>query len=286
MNLEASIFPAKIFLFGEYSILNGSDALVLPLNLYRAVASNDNFLGEKLDGFIEYIKIQDWFENYFDISKILEQRDHSWAVSSDIPIGKGLGSSGAFVALFFQTFNQKDNICDKELISVLGKLESYFHFHSSGIDPFVSLKKKTCLFSSRGKSVELLAPERFDLNKLNCHMYLLDSKISRETSAYIQIFKEKMKTKEFSSNLNEYCSLVNFVILQLLDSNSFSFELIDKIGIFQRKLFNEMFPQKVLDFVDSLEEKVALKLCGAGGGGYFQLFSTSVLKHENLIEIT
>ena len=70
---------------------------------------------------------------------------------STIPVGYGLGSSGAVVAGVFDRYSQGQTLEDlNALRSILGKMESCFHGKSSGLDPLVCYQQQALLLQGKG----------------------------------------------------------------------------------------------------------------------------------------
>ena len=144
-------FNSKILLFGEYTLMHKSMALVLPCDRYSgkldfydsalnkeyAIQSNEylkkfsSFIASNLD------------ENFVLEVKLLEQEiENGLFFQSNIPQGYGLGSSGALVvAIFLRYLKKTKSLKDEfkwvtykkieQLKSSLGKMESFFHGKSS-----------------------------------------------------------------------------------------------------------------------------------------------------------
>jgi len=110
-NLKNKIFNSKILLFGEFSILNNLDALIIPFskfygNLafdYKIKTNESNFELSKYFKFLELNK----FNNILDLDNFKSDLDRNIYFESNIPIGYGLGSSGALVAAVFDKYYRK-----------------------------------------------------------------------------------------------------------------------------------------------------------------------------------
>ena len=145
-------FNSKILLFGEYTVLQNSMALVIPCDLYSgqlnfydsadnknyAIQSNE-FL-KKFSGFIaSHVD-----ENFvLEVKRFEAEINNGLFFQSTIPQGYGLGSSGALVvAIFLRYLKKAKGLKDdmkvktfnklEQLKNSLGKLESFFHGVSSG----------------------------------------------------------------------------------------------------------------------------------------------------------
>jgi mevalonate kinase len=265
--LNTRSYSAKILLFGEYTILNGSKALAVPYHDFSgrwtfedsttSLAQNSR---EALRSFLSHTS-----ETYLDYPRLKSDIENGLWFNSTIPHGFGLGSSGALIAAIFETYGRQGDHLIEDKFS-LAKLEDYFHGSSSGIDPLVSLLQKPLLIHT-SDHVEVLNSE-MNLNGF----FLLNTGRQRNTGPLVNIYREKMKDPEFKRGCAEVLSReVNFAIEEILQGNrttlSHHLWLISK---FQWESFPEMIPTQMrslwakgLDSGDYI-----LKLCGAGGGGF------------------
>lgn len=265
--LNSRTYSAKILLFGEYTILNGSKALAVPYHDFSGCWTFEDstteltrISKEALRSFLSHTS-----EAYFDYARLKADIEKGLWFSSTIPNGFGLGSSGALIAAIFETYGRVGQSVLEDKFS-LAKLEDYFHGSSSGIDPLVSLLQKPLLIHTFDH-VEVLNQE-IELNGF----FLLNTGRPRNTGPLVNIYREKMKDPEFKRGCAEVLSReVNFTIDEILkgDRSTLSHHLW-LISKFQWEFFPEMIPTQMrslwakgLDSGDYI-----LKLCGAGGGGF------------------
>ncbi len=272
-------FPAKVLLFGEYTILNGSKALAIPYWSHSGKWSQEPLAGENeqmshrsLEAFLAHSS-----EQYLDHHKLKADIQNGLWFDSTIPHGCGVGSSGALIAAIYETYSLKRGSMQEEKLA-LARLEDYFHGSSSGIDPLVSLIQKPLLIHSFDE-VEVLSGDL----KLD-GFFLVDSGKSRSTGSLVSIYQEKMKDPEFKKGCAEVLSReVNFAINCILnDERANLFHHMWLISKFQWEFFPEMIPTQMRGlWSKGLESGLyALKLCGAGGGGYILGFSDKLSAHE------
>ncbi len=274
--LMSKQYPSKIFLFGEYSILAGSKALALPYHPFSGSGVYGLEKKSNLKGLCNYLKAKSINQEdlNLDIEKLEVALDKGWSFSSNIPVGRGLGSSGALCACIVENFSLNTFKSENELKQCLSLVESYYHGESSGVDPLISFTQKTHLFSSLDsfesvsnikKSVESLLNE-FDL-------YLLDTGVEREGSSYIKIFLENLKDPDFQKKVEAYNLLNDLLIDKFLKPEGLKVALGD-VSRFQLDIFKEMYTNEMRVLSENLlkKEQGFLKLCGAGGGGYYLLF--------------
>jgi mevalonate kinase len=134
-------YPSKLLLFGEHTVLRGSQALAMPLGNFagRWQFSEDKTKQYDLPKLIEYVKnLSENGKIAFDTEGSLSALERGLFFDSNVPRGYGAGSSGALVAALYDAFGLDKTLTISELKSALGKMESFFHGESSGLDPLVS----------------------------------------------------------------------------------------------------------------------------------------------------
>lgn len=274
-------FPAKVLLFGEYTILNGSKALAIPYPelqgrwSFEVKSSEGRVLSrESLARFLKEHKSSsiDWNQLTDDFEKGL------WFDSS-IPHGYGLGSSGSFIAALYERYGDK-SLNHDEIREGLARLEDFFHGSSSGIDPFVSYISKPLLIHSFS-NVEILERD-LDLKGF----FLLNTGKARQTAPLVKTYQEKLKDPEFKKGCADILSKdVNLAIEGLVSGKSENtFHHMWHISKFQWDFFPEMIPTQMRGlWSKGLENgEYALKLCGAGGGGYLLGFSDKIDRTQTM----
>jgi len=269
-------YPAKLLLFGEYTVLNGSQALAVPLNKWQGkwVKENNN----DLSSFEDIIKYVSWLITkdllgQDQVQKIISDFKEGWSYQSNIPQGYGVGSSGAFVAAFFDRyFDASDDL--EKIHTTMAKMEGYFHGASSGLDPLISYINKPVYKDDEGHYLSLNDkgwPDGFKI-------YLLDSGHGRETGPLVTQYKMQLQDSGFSEKIKrQYIPMVEHAIhFYLGGEGKMLEESISVISQFQRQYFTDMIPAHVMEKWDELTAipGVYVKLCGAGGGGYFLVIST------------
>ena len=281
---------SKILLFGEYSALDGSMALVLPWKRYWGHWSFYN--SDIKSGFAlrsnQYLKDFSYFlerhpdENILlDVKQFEEDIKNGLFFESNIAQGYGLGSSGAVVAAVVLRYATRIHDLKSELTEMtvgqmqqlrtsLGKLESFFHGSSSGLDPLCILINKPLLLES---NKEIITTQLPPLNEAGSNVvFLLNTGISRTTSRLMTLFQDLYKDPKFKTKIkNELVSFTNESINEFLDNQpSYLYRSLDQLSRFQLSEMSDFIPhpfeqlaQKGLEHGDYF-----LKLCGAGGGGY------------------
>ncbi|MEZ5056633.1 MAG: mevalonate kinase [Saprospiraceae bacterium] len=276
LNLQLGTIPSKVLLFGEYTILQGSDALAIPnFDLYTFWKDNgDKKKQLNLSDFAAFLA-QTSLPFSLDLAAFNNDLKNGWYLHSNIPTGYGLGSSGAVVAAIVEKYGSNYEGLDLEVLhQSLAKMEGFFHGASSGIDPLVCLLKKPVLIKNGGQ-IEVL--NSFIEKSHLPNTFLLDSKQSRKTGPLVAHFKEMAEKPGFQSMLKVgLIPAQNRAITTFLNGEMKSFwQALESISSLQFEFFQKMILKEQLEYwKEGLENKnYFLKLCGAGGGGFLLAFS-------------
>jgi mevalonate kinase len=154
----------------------------------------------------------------------------------------------------------------------MAMMESYFHGKSSGLDPLISYIDHPLLIQG---SQEVSIIEKPKLNSMG-QFYLLDTKIQRKTSPLVHQFLKDCSDEKYLSGIDKYMNLTNLIIDDLLELNKKSFvDRFKDISRLQYLYFEKMIPDSLKDiWLSGLENReYYMKLCGAGGGGFFLIYS-------------
>ncbi|MDZ7881173.1 MAG: hypothetical protein U5L45_26130 [Saprospiraceae bacterium] len=275
-----TFYPSKLLLFGEHTVLRGSQALAMPLLNYagRWQFSEDKAKQYDLLKFAEYLKnLAENGKIAFDTEGLFLALEKGLFFDSNVPRGYGAGSSGALVAGLYDVFGLDKYLTISDLKIILGRIESFFHGESSGLDPLVSYVKKPILIRS-DKTMTTLTTAKNDLPR-----FLIDTKQSRKTEPLVKIFLEKIaRSPEFSDLIvSELVPLVNEAIVAFLNNQTpLLFETVHRISLFQYRFLPEMIPMAFKNlWLEGLAGDVyKLKLCGAGGGGFILGFCNDLDK--------
>ncbi len=274
-------YCAKILLFGEYGIVKGSKGVAFPLNTFSGSLKNTNDGNSTLSGFIEHLKRSKILNRELDLHRLENDYQSGLVFESDIPQGYGVGSSGALCAAFFGTYaknyNREESYDSNDLgfiQELLAMMESFFHGKSSGLDPLISYINTPVLIKN---SQQVSIIDKPNLNDLG-QFYLLDTKTQRKTSPLVHQFLKDCSDDKYSDGINKYMNLTNLIIDDLLDKNKEAFSnRFKELSRLQYLYFEKMIPNALKDiWLSGLETKeFYMKLCGAGGGGFFIIYSLS-----------
>lgn len=278
-------FPAKILLFGEYSILKGSDACAFPLHKFsgklvptRQETKGNHLLDTSGDGLQKLLMYLNHDINrnsaalILDIERLSADIENGLSFDSDIPKNYGTGSSGALTAAIYHTYGLKQVPVDHETLrSTLAFMESAFHGKSSGIDPLVSYLDQSIFLingevHSSGESLENLE-NQFAIE-------LVDSGRPGATHTGVSNFVSGNSIGHSHDKLftEAYLPLINSLVSDLWHNRATS--LMDRflqVSDLQLRLFPHLFTENMTQLAqDGLDSgKHALKLCGSGGGGFY-----------------
>lgn len=288
-------FNSKILLFGEYTLMHNSQALVIPcdrysgrLNFYesaqnKAYAIQSNEYLKKFSSFIA----SNLDENFVLEVKLFEQEiENGLFFQSNIPQGYGLGSSGALVvAIFLRYLKKTKSLKDdlkwvtfkkfEQLKSSLGKMESFFHGVSSGLDPLSIILNEPVLYKSAHDIITTALPEKKEEGK-NV-VFLLNTNIARSTSGLMSRFQNLYQKPDFRNKLHEeLVPNTDAAIQNFLGGDPSSlYKHVHDISSFQINEMKDFIPQPLQQSVKKGLEHgdYSLKLCGAGGGGFMLGFT-------------
>lgn len=275
-------YPAKLLLFGEYSVIYGSEALAVPINEYYGewiLNGEVSYASHSLTGLYLYLAKVNL--KSLDLRKLKSDIDNGLYFKSNIPVGYGLGSSGSLCAGILDRYKTGE-VADwdpKQIQKELGQIESFFHGKSSGLDPLISYYNKAILVNSSGV-LEVLE-DAVTPNRL--YVYLIDSGMPRKTESLVNAFVAKIQEGNKLVELKrDYIPLVNKCIEGWLSGKPNLLSDIKELSRFQLNYFADYIPDNILKMWTELMQNndAAVKLCGAGGGGFFLLFSDKIIENS------
>lgn len=299
-------FNSKILLFGEYTVLQNSMALVVPCDLYsgqlnfyesahnKKYALQSNEYLKKFCGFIaSHVD-----ENFvLEVKQFERELENGLFFQSTIPQGYGLGSSGALVVAIFLRYlrkakSVKDDLKEltfgkiEQLKNSLGKLESFFHGVSSGLDPLSIILNEPILYKNANDIITTSLPER--KKEGNSVIFLLNTQIPRSTSGLMAKFHKLQESEDFKRKLREELVHNNDEAIRhfLANENEAFQKNLFSISSFQLNEMKEFIPETLRPSVKNGLETgdYFLKLCGAGGGGFMLGFTQDWTKTQDALK--
>lgn len=302
--MKGPLFYSKILLFGEYGIIKDSKGLAIPYNFYNGALKIDDNLSEiaqksnqSLKAFATYLAQLSFNEPelvQFDLDSLNQDVAAGMYFDSSIPQGYGVGSSGALVAAVYDKY-AKDKITVLEnlnrekllrLKKIFGRMESFFHGTSSGLDPLNSYLSLPILINSKDHIEPTGIPSQKEEGK--GAVFLIDSEMVGETAPLVNIFMENLKNEGFRNMLktqfNKYTELcVESFLKGDFKSVYTNTKQLSKIAL---NHFKPMIPEKFHNVwqqgIDTND--YYLKLCGSGGGGYILGFAPDYEKAKQALK--
>ncbi len=273
-------------MLGEHTVLHGSAAFAVPLRRYSARVAL-----QRLTSDAHQLPIEKGIHASFDFGKWLafaktsevlagkldferwEQESQGLGVYADIPIGYGLGSSGAITAEAYRRYLLEEVPSLPLLRKQLAALESFFHGESSGLDPLVSFLDQAIYIHPSGEIEAVTMAETFPIFDSKGAWFLIDSGQPRAGKDAIARFGESCKDNRW---VKEVLKPMNVLVDAL--AQGFKLEHVDGLSPKLRALSELQLEALKFLIPTSIETKWSqwlskdvayLKLCGAGGGGFF-----------------
>lgn len=278
MEVRGSSYSGKVLLFGEHVVVQGAQALAVPLPDFQgcwefSVQPNSaaaSVLIEWAD-YLEEKQNSGSLGCQLDLNRFRGDLDAGMYFDSNIPQGYGAGSSGALCAALYARYAnsplpREDEATYSQLKSILGVIESFFHGKSSGADPLVSYVNRPLLFDHGGSIRQVT------MKGAGGHLFLLDTGKARQTGPLVNIFQDWCRSESFLSNVLAELVPATEDAIQCLISGDIGelYEAFHSISYFQYRFMQEFIlpPWREIWLEALSEEEHVLKLCGAGGGGF------------------
>ena len=243
----ARAYPAKLLLFGEYTIIVGGQALATPLPLFqgrwaKAQAHESPVdLQQKLPAFLDYLRQREWARS-FRLDAFARDLEQAYYFASTIPLGYGAGSSGALCAAVYDRNGPATPSRDLRLLRHdLARMDSFFHGSSSGTDPLVCyLGRSLRLYGKENMEIVDLPPATERMPQL----FLLDTQRSRETAPLVQQFLRQREEAHFSETALPALSAANQRAIEVLLAGRWEIlmEAWKDISDLQAEQFTAMIP--------------------------------------------
>lgn len=289
--MSSKKFYSKILLFGEYSVIRDSMALAVPYDLFygefnfanqQSISPKVSESNSELKNLFQHLKHEEEENKLpfnFDFTSFEFDIGQGLFFLSTIPSGYGVGSSGALTAALYDRYvldrEQFSLINDElkiiELKNNLAVIEDYFHGKSSGVDPLLSYLNAPLLLKTKTKINKVVIPQ-FSKSAKGA-FFILNTNRARKTEALVNLFFEKIKNKDFEQKVDhELIPMSNKCIQSFLDADQMTFvQEFKKLSHWQIDNLAPMVPNlyQTLWTKGLNTDHYYLKLCGAGGGGFF-----------------
>jgi len=259
-------FPAKILLFGEYTVIRGGAALALPYPEH----SGRWGAGAPVHDWNPLLRFVQTCPELLDVTALELDIARGHGFLSDIPQGKGLGSSGALVAALYRAYGCNVPTDLEGVRDRLARLEACYHGQSSGVDPLVSWVARPLLL--RGQEAPVLVDLPIGDWTSSGRWFLLDSGVARHSAPLIAVYRRKLEDEAFQGRIRALAGIVEELVAAYRQFDEAHVGIgMEELSRLQLDVFQEMIPAELRTLWErGLEERqFALKLCGAGGGGFF-----------------
>ncbi len=263
--------PSKVLLLGEYTVLNGGVAIAVPFGRFSGQWTLDHSLPRIRPTFINYLeRINSTLTTPLSLQKLKTSEERGWRFKSNIPIGRGLGSSAALTASLYRSLTETHSI--STAFHDMALIESFFHGRSSGLDALVSYTGKPIYFQ------KIQGPKEIELPGGKEQFYLIDSQIDRSTQPLVHWFSQQMMDAPFQHAMAELSHLTE-ICADLLRTGGSVLEPLNQISRLQYQFLNQLIPPSIESIwrCSLSNPQIAVKLCGAGGGGHFLVITSPTI---------
>ncbi len=273
-------YPAKLLLFGEYTVLEGGQALALPVWDFSGEwvfeGGGAQSFGESLNELAAWLVERERLgslEGRWMLHRLRADLLSGAVFRSSIPAGYGLGSSGALVAALFETYctdsERLESLPLGHLRAMLAEVESFFHGTSSGVDPLVSLLGKPLLID--GDELKAVRGREWAAQG-KVALFLFDTQHPRQTAPLVAAFRKRLAAEpDFAKAIDAFKVANDAAVYAFLHGSADELaEAWCRISALQVRHMQEMIPSGAAELWREglATDRWWLKLCGAGGGGY------------------
>lgn len=302
--MKGPLFYSKILLFGEYGIIKDSKGLSIPYNYYNGALKIDaneseeaKQSNESLKAFaahLQTLQVEQPELVTFELDRLLNDVNNGMYFDSSIPQGYGVGSSGALVAAIYDEYAQDkitvlENLTREKLLQlkqIFGKMESFFHGTSSGLDPLNSYLSLPILINSKDHIEPTGIPSQKEEGK--GAVFLIDSEMVGETAPMVNIFMDNLKNEGFRTMMKSQFTKYTDAAVENFLKGDFKtlFTNTKELSKIALSHFKPMIPEKFHNvWAQGIESNdYYLKLCGSGGGGYILGFAPDYDKAKEALK--
>lgn len=297
-SIKESLFYGKILLFGEYGVIEDAMALSIPFENYNGrfifYSDDASFAKESNEHLSNYhhhlseLKANNELPCDLDLEKFKSDIENGMLFDSSIPQGYGVGSSGALVAAIYDKYATKkirstntENAKILELKQIFGKMESYFHGTSSGLDPLICYLKLPILIKSKSELESVGIPAQ---GSAKGGIFLLNTGQVGKTQPLVEHFLERCKEDGFRNMIKTQFKKYNDASISAFLSKDGS-SLLSNVKHLSKILLEHFKPMIPNLYQELWQEGINsnayyLKLCGSGGGGFILGFTEDLEKAQ------
>lgn len=256
--------PAKVILSGEHSVVYGKPALVCAINKRLTV-----FLSPA-DGYsckekIPLATVLTTIKNYLFKKNIkTPEKRFNLKVSSEIPVGRGLGSSAAIsvaLASAYLDFYFKKKF-DKKFVNDLAyQIEKHFHKNPSGVDNTASCFGGLIYYRKEFEFLKNITILNYKIpKKIEDNLFLIDTGKPIESTSQMVEYVKKMYNKKpdlVEQILNDIEKITKKMVLAIVNED---------IGLFQQCILDNEILLELLGVVSAKTKNILRKLSSLGVG--------------------
>lgn len=261
-------YPAKVLLFGEYTVLQGGAAMGLPIKNFSSKWQKGGF-GDARVLLPFYYYLQECCPDILDLDQWYYDLQSGYFLQTNIPARAGLGSSGSLVAAVYDRYVLSAEKGQHSLQNILARMENFFHGTSSGFDPLLIYLDKPLVRNGS----DIYGVENLELTDL--YPWIMDS-LKPRTGHPINQFNRNLLLPEFKQDLVRGTTitdqLIGNIIRQEIDQ---VWQGLSALSQWQYRHLGFLIPESLKQkWEQGLDEQTYLiKLCGAGGGGMYQVWT-------------
>lgn len=251
--------PAKVILSGEYAVVYGKPCLVSAINksLKFSLRESTTKTSDK-----NILLISQIIKDYLKKAKIdFVDKQFNFKIGSEIPIGRGLGSSAALSvtsAAGFLEFYTGRQFEKGNINNVAFQIEKYFHQNPSGVDNSAACYGGLILYQKnvKLKNLDFKMPKNIEEN-----LFLIDSGKPKETTGEMVDF---VGTKSVGKILDEIETTTKKLKSSLVreDINLFKESLVNNENLLEQL---SIVSEKTKKLLEDLSKFGVGKITGAGG---------------------
>lgn len=286
--------PAKVILSGEHAVVYGKPALVSAVDRRLNFTLTTLVRPHQTDNIPKEIDfISNTVKKYLQNQKIkFVDNKYNFKIDSNIPIGRGLGSSAALstagVAAFLKFYTERE--FEKEKINNLAyEVEKYFHRNASGVDNTASCFGGLIYYRKEFEFLKNISALNFKIpKKIEEGLYLIDSGNPIESTGYMvnNVVGGKYNTSPRLTEeiLNDIEKTTKRMVVSIIkeDVDFFTKSIVDN------QIFLDMLGVvsiKARKLLIDLEPYGYGKVTGGGGkkegSGYMLFYADKVKEFEN-----
>ena len=254
-----SVYPAKVLLLGEHTVLRGGRGLAVPYPACHLQWATGTDPDDRLQDFAAYLRRAAF---PIDHARFQEALAAGWYLRGNIPTGYGLGSSGAVCAAVYDRFGTEGETPElRELRHLLAGMEGFFHGSSSGTDPLVAYRQEPILLEEAGGVAALALPANWADG-----WFLLDTGITRQAGPLIERFLAAHDADPDAIRTGWQEPADEAIAALVGGWHDELYAAVTRVSDFQMERFPDFIPPDYREVWDG-GEAYRLKICGAGGGG-------------------